>query len=106
MTLTDFSTTLKQSLDHILARLYGEPLLTLIHNNTPTVDRAGLEELFIDHVPSTVAGLDSGFTTPRSILECRDGENTCRKSERTRRVCVTKTRVSTSRGENRTITYR
>jgi hypothetical protein len=54
-------------LDHVLARLIWKALFSLENDNTPAIDRAWLVESLANHVPSTIARLNSGLFTALTV---------------------------------------
>lgn len=74
--LTDFVTAPPETLNHVLASLLGEALLTLKDDDSPAHDGGAIEELLSDHVPSTITRLNGLLLAARSILENRCSEDT------------------------------
>lgn len=51
---TDSIAGLKQAINHVARMVLSETLNSLVHDDDPAFDAAGLEELLVDHVPLAI----------------------------------------------------
>lgn len=80
--LTNILTASTKTLDHVLARLVGEALISLENDDAPPVDGAWRVETLSNHVPGTVAGLNCRFFAALAVSEHRRGQDTSVNFER------------------------